>query len=63
MCPVEVIQLLEVNRGRRGSQVVDAEALNHLIECHHVIFRDTPAHERDPVQNAFRDITKLLHIA
>ena len=57
---VEVVQLGKIDRRRGGRQVVDVEAGDHLVQGHHVIFGNAPAHQDDPVQHAFRDVAQTL---
>ncbi|MCK7527422.1 MAG: hypothetical protein MZV64_62370 [Ignavibacteriales bacterium] len=41
------------------STIVDAESFHHLVKSHHIVFRDAPPHQRDPVQDAFRGIPQV----
>src|SRR6266508_1601953 len=54
--PIKVIELLEVDRSRRGRQMIDTKSFEHVIECHYIIFSDAPTHERNPVQDTFGNI-------
>lgn len=57
---VKVVELGEVDRGGGSGQAVDVEALNHLVEVHHVIFGDAPAHQHDPVEHAFGGVAEVF---
>src|SRR6185503_5881645 len=56
MSSVKVIQLLEIDRGRRWSQCINIKSLDHLLKSHYFIFSHPPAHQYDPIQHTFRDI-------
>ncbi len=57
---VEVVQFGEVDRGRGGRQIVDVEAFDHLVERHHIVFRNAPAHQHDPVEHPFGDVAEIF---
>src|SRR5215207_5784528 len=42
--------------------MINTESPDHVIKCHYIIFRDTPTHQRNPIQHTFRYVTQVFEI-